>query len=162
MDRTWDSRLSADVPVSRDTLFRVFLSTERRKRKLPAAPGRSFGCGGAIKNSPVSGAWISPMARTATSRSSSRRSPLSPIALRRARFFIYSFAVCVFGLLSRPIRMAFVSASLSIVEFFVYYVVFNVIWFVYLIKESFICIYKKKTSVHVFVWRFIYFIHSFN
>lgn len=57
MDRTRDSRRSADVPASRDPLFRVFLSAWW-KRKLPAAPGRSFGCGGAIKNSPVSGAWI--------------------------------------------------------------------------------------------------------
>jgi len=50
-------RRPANVPASRNPLFYVFLSV-RRKRKLPATPGRSFGCGGVIKNSPVSGAWI--------------------------------------------------------------------------------------------------------
>lgn len=43
-------------PPSLFTAQRVSPTFTRRKRKLP--PGRSFGCGGAIKNSPVSGAWI--------------------------------------------------------------------------------------------------------
>lgn len=74
----------------------------RLKRKLPTAPGRSFGCGGAIKNSPVSGAWIAdgtdghvalvglPIASPA---------PLS--TARDVRSFIYSFAVRLLGLSSR-------------------------------------------------------------
>lgn len=59
--------------------------SDRRKRKFPA--GRSFGCGGAIKNSPVSGAWIADGTKTATSRSSSRRSP--HVSLSRS--FLYLF-----------------------------------------------------------------------
>lgn len=57
---------------------------------FPPAPGRSFGCGGAIKNSPVSGAWIAD--GTDEPRLVRRESPIaSRLSISRdARFFIYS------------------------------------------------------------------------
>lgn len=82
-----------------DPLFRISLSAWR-KRKLPTTPGRSFGCGGAIKNSPVSGAWIADgtdghiaLVELAIA--------FRPSLYRDVRFFIYSFAVRILGLSPR-------------------------------------------------------------
>jgi len=75
------------------------------ERRLPAVPGRSFGCGGAIKNSPVSGAWIADGGHVALSTIDS----LGPIS--RPFLYLYhafAFIVTIGG-------SVFVSATLPLV-----------------------------------------------
>jgi hypothetical protein len=88
--------------VARDPLnasFAPFRGAE--ERKLPAVPGRSFGCGGAIKNSPVSGAWIADGGHVVDDRLS--RPYLAPVSLfiPRVRLYRRSIGICISNFAAR-------------------------------------------------------------
>jgi len=85
MDRTRDcgARCGVRLPHPPPSLA-PFRGEER---KLAAVPGRSFGCGGAIKNSPLSGAWTADGGHVASSTIDSVVSLFMP----RVRLYRYLY-----------------------------------------------------------------------